>query len=270
MAHARKSRNQINQRRKARPRRASTPSTPKASYKALPPTDAPRHQYKKHQLRRKQTFRRQQDGATSTAMNSTSASTVASAKRKLTRQTRAASLSVLKAKREQWASMAAETQGIVLGDGKYVEERCLSVHSPSLAQPVHQETEDGTSIGIGQQTARAEHDIAVEVELSRQGTTFYPHYCEMLALWASAAPRTVSDTIIEFTRESTLTAARRLWQTYPHLHMPNTSSPLPTSLAILSYASPKKPGGGYLHGGDEQEGHVASHSPRTLISPRVA
>lgn len=260
MAHTRKSRNQTNHRRKVRPRRASTPSTPKLSYKALSPSDAPRHQYKKRQLRKKQSLRKQQqEGEEPSSITHTTAAMTTSTtiKHKPARVTRRLSLSVLKAKREQWASIAAETQEIVLGDGKYVEERCLPVLSPSLAQSAHKGSEGSSSAGPRHDIAHITHDIAVHVELSRQGTIFYPHYSETLAFWANAQPRSASNTIIEFTRESTLTAAHRLWQAYPQVHTPNASSSLSTSLGVFSFASPKKPGGGYLHGGDEQEEIIA-------------
>lgn len=218
---------------------------------------------KKRQLRKKQSLRKQRQDEVSN--NTTTSATMATTtKHKPIRPTRRMTLAMLKAKRERWASMAMETQGIVLGDGKYVEERCVSALSPSLAQFAHKGPEDYLPAGSGPggqdsiaSVTRVAHDIAIQIELSRQGTTFYPHYSETLAFWAMAHPRNTFETTIEFTRESTLTAARRLWLLYPPVRAPNASSPLLSSLGVLSFASPKKPGGGYLHGGDEQEEVIA-------------
>ncbi|KAI0783045.1 hypothetical protein C8Q75DRAFT_785571 [Abortiporus biennis] len=110
---------------------------------------------------------------------------------------------------------------------------------------------------------RVEHDIFMEIQLCRQGTIFYPHFSQSLAQWASTTPRTFSQghsTKIEFLRCSTLRAAQ-------HYSLPQPSSFPPTPSArvgVLSSASPKKPGGGFLHGGDEQEERIVRLS--TLLS----
>jgi len=163
---------------------------------------------------------------------------------------------VRKATRERWAAMAAETQGIVLGDGQYVEERRVSLVTPALAQPDRQ----GSDMGEEQiaATLRVVHNISVHIELSRQATTFYPHYSDLLAHWVQRRPTTNNTkTAIEFTRTSTLTAARRLAYASPALHTHNSSSVLQTALGVLAFASAKRPGGGFLHGGDEQEETMA-------------
>ncbi|KAH9941925.1 hypothetical protein B0H21DRAFT_780095 [Amylocystis lapponica] len=150
--------------------------------------------------------------------------------------------------------MATETQGIVLGDGKYVEERCVPVGSTSAAQLPRQEQspQDDDSV------ARVAHDISAQIALSRQGTTFYAHYSELLAGWALKRPTgTNLKTTIEFTRNTTLTAALRLTHTFSHLHSHNSTSLPRTTLGVLSFASRKRPGGGFLHGGDDQEEAIA-------------
>ena len=95
-------------------------------------------------------------------------------------------------------AVAEETRSIVLGDGKYVEERRVStVTSP----PAPSDCEDIPASGIGAfQTVRVPHDIAIPIQLSRQGTTFYPHYSEALARWATARSNTppVAETKLEF------------------------------------------------------------------------
>ncbi|OCH89874.1 hypothetical protein OBBRIDRAFT_793859 [Obba rivulosa] len=105
------------------------------------------------------------------------------------------------------------------------------------------------------------HDISAQVELSRQGTTFYPHYSEPLAHWADERlPGRTTKTTFEFTRNTPLTTARRLSRSDPHLWTHDPFSLARTRLGVLSFASPKRPGGGFLHGGDEQEEAIARHS----------
>ncbi|KIP01119.1 hypothetical protein PHLGIDRAFT_38396 [Phlebiopsis gigantea 11061_1 CR5-6] len=92
------------------------------------------------------------------------------------------------------------------------------------------------------------------VQLSVQSTTFYPHHSGSLAQWAATSRRAsaaTGATTIDFLHCSTLTAAR--------LSAPTSTQPVAGSskLGVLSFASPKKPGGGYLHGGDEQEEVIA-------------
>ncbi|KAJ3554461.1 hypothetical protein NM688_g3098 [Phlebia brevispora] len=178
---------------------------------------------------------------------------------------------IQRARRERWAVIAAETQRIVLGDGKYVEERRIPVVSSSFTQ-CHQQGPLADSlvphVQPGPSVVRIPHDIFAQIQLSSQGTTFYPHYSEMLAMWASTPRRTVvadpPGTIIEFARSSTLTAAHRL----PSPSAEGATNPS-TSVGVLSHASPKKPGGSYLHGGDEQEDTLARHSSlvASLSSP---
>ncbi|KAI0642591.1 hypothetical protein C8Q79DRAFT_982832 [Trametes meyenii] len=96
------------------------------------------------------------------------------------------------------------------------------------------------------------HDISAAVILSRQGTTFYQHYSPDLAKWRDHRPASpFQSTQIEFTRNSTLTTARQLVLARAQ---PLSSS---TDVGVLSFASPKRPGGGYLHGGDEREETIA-------------
>ncbi|KZT05454.1 uncharacterized protein LAESUDRAFT_681464 [Laetiporus sulphureus 93-53] len=217
-------------------RREGTPSTP-AEY-----LEAKRRYLKRQQIRTKQQKNRQQPRPIE------SSKTVP----KRRRFSALLTLAAQKAKRERWATMAAETQAIVLGAGQYVEERRISNDSAALAQV--QEGSGNTSSVV-----RIAHDIAVQIELSRQGTSFYPHYSDLLASWAQRRPlgntpniTTGTKTAIDFTRSSTLTAARRLsyatqnQETFPR-----------TSLGVLSFASSKRPGGGFLHGGDEQEETIA-------------
>ncbi|EED79482.1 predicted protein [Postia placenta Mad-698-R] len=158
----------------------------------------------------------------------------------------------VKARRVLWAAMAAETRDIVLGDGQYVEERLMSAVDSALAQPPHQGPEPAACTPVA-------HDISMQVMLSQQGTTSYPHYSTALAMWSQkpAFTATRSATTFEFTQHSTLTAARRIALTTPDLHSSNHSQ---TSLGILSYASRRRPGGGYLRGGDEQHERIARHS----------
>ncbi|KAI0960773.1 hypothetical protein AcV7_000067 [Taiwanofungus camphoratus] len=202
---------------KPRTRQASTPSTPTEHLDA-------RRQYLKRQRIKQQKQRKHG---------------VQQQPKRTSKYAAILAMAALKAKRERWAAIAAETQGIVLGDGKYVEER----HGGAAA------------------TVRVVHDVSAQIQLSRQGTTFYPHYSELLASWAQKHPAAgTRKTTIEFSRSATLTAARHLSHTMIHLHTHSPSSLTLTTLGVLSFASRKRPGGGFLHGGDEQEETMARHS----------
>ncbi|KDQ55122.1 hypothetical protein JAAARDRAFT_37640 [Jaapia argillacea MUCL 33604] len=190
----------------------------------------------------------------------------------IARQRRKESFAALQKKRERWAKMAEETRDIVLGDGKYVEERRVPrvVDSPLLmtAPNTASVPQNDFSSDIGFFTSGVSHDIYMQMQLSRQGTTFYPHYSWLLADWhlpPSNGPREFKGkTTIEFTRTSTLTATYALTVTHPDLVTTSPTSLPRTALGVLSFASPKKPGGGYLHGGNEQEEGLARCS--SLVS----
>ena len=166
-------------------------------------------------------------------------------------------------------AVAEETREIVLGDGKYVEERRVStVTSP----PALSACEDMPAAGTDAlQTVQVPHDIAIPIQLSRQGTTFYPHYSEALSRWATTRSNVppVAETKIEFSPRGPLTTARRLARTMLSLRMQRASGLHETSLGVLSFASPKRPCGGFLQGGDEQEDKIARHSSllASLSSP---
>lgn len=155
-----------------------------------------------------------------------------------------------KAVRERWAEIAQETQQIVLGDGQYVEERPLSAVPSSVTFPqVSSQGSDQFSTSLS--VTRIGHDLFPQIQLGRQNTTFYPHYSERLAFWATSRRQSAltTSTSIEFSHVTTLSAARHL-----------STSGTPPPIGLLSSASPKRPGGGYLHGGDEQEEVLARHS----------
>ncbi|OSD01406.1 hypothetical protein PYCCODRAFT_1436330 [Trametes coccinea BRFM310] len=208
-------------RRKQRQRRASTPSTPLDQLRtkqAVAAAQAKRQSIKKHKQK-------------------------AIAKAKAQRSSMLAQ-AARRARRERWAEIAEETRSIVLGDGKYVEER----PAPFVPSAVTQLPQGQVSSSV----APIHHDISAAIILSRQGTVFYPHYSPALASWREERPaNTYPSTQIEFTRKSTLTVARQLALARGQL---DTST---TDIGVLSFASPKRPGGGYLHGGDEQEETIA-------------
>ena len=157
--------------------------------------------------------------------------------------------------RQRWMEIAADTQRIVLGDGQYVEERCVPVVPCALAQRIEGFSTNPLGQVDSSTTVAVVHDISEQVQRSRLATTFYPHHSDVLANWTlpsqSSPLSTPHRTHIEFTKQSTLTAARRLAQ-----HAPATSA----RVALLSSASRKRPGGGFLHGGDEQEERLARSS----------
>ncbi|EGO00925.1 hypothetical protein SERLA73DRAFT_178924 [Serpula lacrymans var. lacrymans S7.3] len=125
-----------------------------------------------------------------------------------------------------------------------------------------------TKPSVASATRHISHDIGPQILLSRQGTTFYPHCSPSLADWrksdlARRPDSPMHSTIIQFTPSSTLTAARRLHNSNAE---PSGSQRSPASIPIgvLSFASPKRAGGGYLHGGNEQEEGLARCS--TLVA----
>lgn len=152
----------------------------------------------------------------------------------------------------------------MLGDGKYVEEHRVPVLPSALAQPLGQ-----GSYSSNPDIAPTTHDIFVQIQLSRQGTTFYPHYSGSLANWAKCRPPSHTSTSIEFSQSSTLTAARRLSRTIPDSCCSSVLAFPRTPIGVLSFASPKKPGGSFLLGGDEQEETIARLSSlvASLSSP---
>ncbi|KIJ65887.1 hypothetical protein HYDPIDRAFT_87583 [Hydnomerulius pinastri MD-312] len=103
------------------------------------------------------------------------------------------------------------------------------------------------------------HDITPQIIISKQGTTFYPHCSPDLANWrgSRANPATSPSSIIDFAPVSTLTAARRLLSKNPRFTKQSPNALPTSSVGVLSFASAKRPGGGFLHGGDEQEETIA-------------
>ncbi|KAG2754001.1 hypothetical protein P692DRAFT_20854460 [Suillus brevipes Sb2] len=182
-----------------------------------------------------------------------------------------------KARRERWAQAARETQQIVLGDGKYVEEKVSSTSvSQCIIPPTHilllVSFPDGASPQVnpshsqGQHATTATHvtyDISSQIILSNQGTTFFPHCSPSLADWRKppiVSPARTKSTSFSFDASSTLTATRRLHERRPDLTRISPYTLSTTSIGVLSFASPKRPGGGYLHGGNEQEETIARSS----------
>lgn len=179
------------------------------------------------------------------------------------RQRRQLAFAAQRKKRSEWVEMAHDTQRIVLGDGKYITQR-LSTHSPpSVAPSPFQYAMSVAVVNPQGNTLPNEvhsfYDISPQIVISQQGTTFYPHCSPDLANWRgsrASAPTSESSTV-RFVPKSTLTAARHLISENTRLtrQYPNA---LPTSsVGVLSFASAKRPGGGFLHGGDEQEETLA-------------
>jgi hypothetical protein len=148
---------------------------------------------------------------------------------------------------KQLTMIAVETERIVRGTGQYIEDNVIP--TSHTEHPSYRIGEPSLS-----SFSQVVHDISPQIELSRQLTTFYPHYSDSLANWRSSPPQLGSfNTIIEFTSSSTLKAARHMSLHDPHLVTSASSSNLPlTKLGVLSFASPKKPRGGSSHGGEEQ------------------
>ena len=179
------------------------------------------------------------------------------------RQRRRLAFAALREKRSQWVETARDTQRVVLGDGKYITQR-PSTHSPPLvapspfqyAVPVATVNPQGTTLP---NVVQSFYDIAPQIGISQQGTTFYPHCSPDLANWRGcrASLPTSGSTSVRFVPKSTLTVARHLI-TESSRYTRRYPNALPTSsVGVLSFASAKRPGGGFLHGGDEQEETLA-------------
>lgn len=174
-------------------------------------------------------------------------------------------------KRSEWVETAHDTQRIILGDGKYITQN-FSTHSPF---PVAQSPfRYGKPVAVlnpqGSSLPDVVHNIAPQIVISQQGTTFYPHCSSDLANWRERANVPTSEpTTIHFVSQSTLTAARHLIAENPRF-MRQYPNAFPTSsVGVLSFASAKRPGGGFLHGGDEQEETLA-RSTSLVASLRTA
>ncbi|KAK7691723.1 hypothetical protein QCA50_005123 [Cerrena zonata] len=241
---------QLPKQRRARPvRRLGVPLSSTKQIKQNPRTDSKRLHAKKFQI--KQHAQR--------AYNLHDRLSESCPRDKSPSRSSAARIRQVKAMRERWAAIAEETQRIVLGDGKYVEERIFPAASSAVAQSYVEGSASVDSLinrmqGLQVRKAQKTHDISAQVQLSRQGTIFHNHYSDALAQWATARKRVShppSQTTLDFVHQSTLTAARQQAQ------LSDSDSP---KIGILSHASRKKPGGGCLHGGDEQEETLARHS----------
>ncbi|KAH7926977.1 hypothetical protein BV22DRAFT_1103987 [Leucogyrophana mollusca] len=174
------------------------------------------------------------------------------------RERRRVAFATQRVRRERWASIARDTQRIVLGDGNGSSS---SLPFDGLA-PIQHHPQGPPTVPV-----QIVHDISPQVVLSKQGTTFYPHCSPALADWRRLEAINVRplSTKISFASTSTLTAARRLHKDNPGLSTDPSRSLPTTSIGALSFASPKRPGGGFLHGGNEQE-EVFARSSSLLAS----
>lgn len=166
-------------------------------------------------------------------------------------------------KRLEWLETARDSQRIVLGDGKYITQSLSSRFPPSVAQsafqyatPVAMPNSQGSSLP---NVVHTFYNIAPQILISQQGTTFYPHYSPDLASWRGrrACAPTSEPSTIRFISKSTLTAARHLIAENPRFMRQHPNAFPTSSVGVLSFASAKRPGGGFLHGGDEQEETLA-------------
>ena len=107
------------------------------------------------------------------------------------------------------------------------------------------------------------YDIPPKLSL----VTKAPHCSPDLANWREyrASSVTGGSSTIRFVPKSTLTAARRFIAENPRYTIQHPNSLPTSSVGVLSFASAKRPGGGFLHGGDEQE-EILARSTSLLAS----
>ena len=175
------------------------------------------------------------------------------------RQHRRLAFAAQREKRLEWVETARDTQRIVLGDGKYITQS-FSTHSPpSVAQSPFRHAMPVAVLSQGGSLVQSFYNIAPQIVISQQGTSFYPHCSPDLANWRGnrASPPTSESTTIRFDSKSTLTTARHLITENPRFTRQYPNAFPTSSVGVLSFASAKRPGGGFLHGGDEQEETLA-------------
>ena len=179
------------------------------------------------------------------------------------RQRRLLAFAAQREKRTVWVETARDTQRIVLGDGKYSTQR-ISIHLPPSVPP--SPFQDAMSVAVAHpernlfpKAVQSLYNIAPQIVISQQGTTFYPHCSPDLANWRGCrtSSSTRESTMIRFLPKSTLTAARHLITDHPRYTKQHPNALPTSSVGILSFASAKRAGGGFLHGGDEQEETLA-------------
>ncbi|TFY53022.1 hypothetical protein EVG20_g10301 [Dentipellis fragilis] len=173
----------------------------------------------------------------------------------------------VRAKRSTWALIAAQTAAVVAGDGKYVETRRCRVRTLADVVDYPQRTP-------ALSTWHIVHDISSQVCFSREHTAFYPHET---AVSVSAPSSGVSvstpedsrtSTAFEFSKHSALTVARRLYHT---IQRTSTDIDKPTTIGVLSSASPRHPGGGFLNGSSDLESIISRSTslPASLSTPQA-
>ena len=175
------------------------------------------------------------------------------------RQRRQLAFAAQREKRSGWVEIARDTQRIVLGYGKYVTQRLSSHYPPLVAQSPFQYAVPVALLNQQLNVAQSFYDIAPQIVISQQGTTFYPHCSPDLANWRGyrASSTTSGSSTIRFVPKSTLTTARRFIAENPRYTRQHPNSLPTSSVGVLSFASAKRPGGVFLHGGDEQEETLA-------------
>lgn len=136
-------------------------------------------------------------------------------------------IEALKAHRKLLADIAQDTLNVVLTTKAYHE--------------------DSADTGL---TTGTFHDLSSQIQRSREESSFYPHRCPLLASWKdgprlSQGPPT--STTYEFTRLTILSVARKLWTSNDDIRSGVSK------IGVLNAATPRKPGGSSLAGGDTQE-----------------
>jgi len=109
----------------------------------------------------------------------------------LKRRRRQLAFAAHRKKRSEWVAIAHDTQQVVLGDGNYTAQTLCTSSSPLVSPSPFQCAVPVVTRPQGNAHCNAVYyfyNIAPQIVISQQGTTFYPHCSPDLANWRPLSP----------------------------------------------------------------------------------